>query len=91
MSNPNFYIHNFDTPRVYPLPVDDDVACWQLASVNGDAVGISGYHGYSGFYTDFKFDWNHDGSEVVKFNGFGSPGGPVLKTYDLDLFATHGS
>lgn len=87
---PNFYIHNFDSPQLYTMPIGNGITCWQLESLSDDAVNVLGYHGYVGFYTDYKIFWLHDGEALAKFNGYGAPGTPVLATYQLKIIATSG-
>ncbi len=87
---PSFYIHNFDSPQLYTMPVGNGISCWQLESLSGDAASVLGYHGYTGFFTDFKIFWLHDGEALAKFNGYATPGSPVLATYRLRIIATSG-
>lgn len=88
---PNFYIHNFDSPQIYKMPIGNGVNCWQLESLSSDAVQVFGYHGYIGFYTDFMITWVHDGEALATFNGYGSPGTPIIATYKLQIYATGGA
>jgi len=90
-SIPNFYIHNFDSPQVYRMPLGQGVNCWQLESLTGDAVQVVGHHGYIGFFTDFLIIWLHDGEALATFNGYGSPGTPKIATYKLQIIATSGA
>jgi hypothetical protein len=87
----DFVIHNFDSPHIYPLPISTDQVSvgWQLDSLSGDCVSIEGFHGYCGFFTDFKISWLHDGQAKAVFRGIGG-GGFVVEMYELNVFATSG-
>jgi hypothetical protein len=73
------------------MPVVTYVSAWRLESLSSDAVEVKGYHGAFGFYTDFKIFWVHDGEALATFNGYGSPGTPVIATYELQIFSTSGA
>lgn len=88
---PNFYVHDFDSPQLYNMPIVDGVSCWQLDHLNGDAVSVGGFHGYCGFYSDFQIAWKKDGSAIATFNGFTSMGGEKIAEFQLQIFATSGA
>ena len=87
---PNFYIHNFDSPQLFNMPIVDYVCAWQLESLDGDAVTVGGFHGYCGFFSDFMITWVHDGEASAKFNGFTTIGGQLVATFTLRIIATSG-
>ena len=89
-SVPNFYIHNFDSPQLFNMPIVDGVYCWQLDNLEGDAVKVGGFHGYHGFYSDFMITWVHDGEALAKFNGLTTMGGQLVATFSLQIIARSG-
>ncbi len=88
---PNFYIHNFDSPQPYNMPLGNGVNGWQLESLSSDAVKVVGLDGVPGFYTSFWIFWVHDGEALAKFKGYEIPGGEEMATYELQIFATSGA
>jgi hypothetical protein len=85
---PELNIDRTASPQIYNPPPHEGVSCWRLKSLAGDCVEVGGYHGYTGFFSDFMINWVCDGEAIVTFEGYRCAGCESSATYQLKIRAT---